>query len=763
MKKRMLVLLMCLALVFGNIAMAFADSDCDECNQAGDTNSGNAVEEADVNPLEETLRAKAEELRKLAEKNGVLEKYGPIAEDVETAIMLSFGDEEALKAEIKKIDDAIAEVKKLGTGETPKPEKTVKKLVIKSYKVTYNEGEEFDRSSVIAELHYNNNDVEALDVEKLDIRPGGKLKETDTSVVFYYDGKSVTKAISVKKKADKKPDKEVPSPGTNPNGIPNAGVPNEYDFIYSTEKVTVPAIYVEDITDAPISKPVKFEFYNTTTQRVEFVATAKNGVISNIELIKDHHYLVRVIDNDYEMIDNVYFHWSKALNKTVNDKDSGSEVKVLYLHKRDVPVADAEKKNRVHIMMQVKHCNVQTMELDENYDFGDAKVTFTSPDETITVPIVDGVVEADLVEDVNYMVTIGGKFQDFFLMYNNEGFVVRTFPIVVKDHSELGAPKLPYTHLTCGSMNELMVLDKDSYPLTDAKPFVSKSGNTTITGFNFLNGNYILHDRVNNEVKVKQLEGKDYDVIDIDAINLYRNEISKLAQGTFNITTKVQAGKNVKNVYYIDKDGSLKKLEFKQVGDTVSFVMNSLSLYDNVVEYGEKEQEPEANPEKPEENPAAHNENGSSNAGSEQRSDEPGYVVLEGNGAVWHPGSVNGLKFRFAYSKDDKSHGTYDKFVGIKVDGEEVAPEFYTTKRGSVIINLKSSYLKRLRPGKHTLTAKFSDGKESSAEFTVARARSSDIVRTGDSEGMVHYALAMVVAGAVLAGFVTCRKRIINL
>ena len=759
MKKRMLVLLMCLALVLGNIAMVFADSDCEECNQVGGTNSENVVEEADVNPLEETLRAKAEELRKLAEKNGVLEKYGPIAEDVETTIMLSFGEEEALKAEIKKIDDAIAEVKKLGTGETSKPGKTVKELVIKSYKVTYNEGEEFDRSSVLAELRYENNDVEELDVEKLDIRPNGKLKTTDTSVVFYYDGKSVTKAISVKKKADKKPDKEVPSPGTNPNGIPNAGVPNEYDFIYSTEKVTVPAIYVEDITDAPISKPVKFEFYNTTTQRVEFVATAKNGVISNIELIKDHHYLVRVIDNDYEMIDNVYFHWSKALNKTVNDKDSGSEVKVLYLHKRDVPVADAEKKNRVHIMMQVKHCNVQTMELDEDYDFGDAKVTFTSPDETITVPIVDGVVEADLVEDVNYMVTIGGKFQDFFLMYNNEGFVVRTFPVVVKDHSELGAPKLPYTHLTCGSMNELMVLDKDSYPLTDAKPFVSKSGNTTITGFNFLNGKYILHDRVNNEVKVKQLEGKDYDVIDIDAINLYRNEISKLAQGTFNITTKVQAGKNVKNVYYIDKDGSLKKLEFKQVGDTVSFVMNSLSLYDNVVEYGEKEQEPAVNPE----NPATPSENGSANAGSVQRGSVPGYIVLEGSGAVWHHGSLKGLSFRFAYSKDDKSHGTYDKFVGIKVDGEEVAPEFYTTKRGSVIINLKSSYLRRLRPGKHTLTAKFSDGKESTAEFTVARARSSDIVRTGDSEGMGPYALAMVVAATVLAGFATYRKRIANI
>ena len=65
-----------------------------------------------------------------------------------------------------------------------------------------------------------------------------------------------------------------------------------------------------------------------------------------------------------------------------------------------------------------------------------------------------------------------------------------------------------------------------------------------------------------------------------------RVEISKLAHGSFEVTRKVPAGKNVKQVYYIDKDGKPVKVKFSQDGDKVKFLMNTMSMYNNVIEYG---------------------------------------------------------------------------------------------------------------------------------------------------------------------------------
>ena len=64
---------------------------------------------------------------------------------------------------------------------------------------------------------------------------------------------------------------------------------------------------------------------------------------------------------------------------------------------------------------------------------------------------------------------------------------------------------------------------------------------------------------------VKGLEGKDYEVLDIDMINMYRTELSKLVRGNFKVSRLVPDGKDVKQVYYVDNEGKLVKVPFKQI------------------------------------------------------------------------------------------------------------------------------------------------------------------------------------------------------
>lgn len=524
-----------------------------------------------------------------------------------------------------------------------------------------------------------------------------------------------------------------------------------YANIYSTEKTTLKGFRVEDFEDNTITKPIKFTFYNATLQRMEHTVTSVNGVIPDLKVIKGHNYIVRAEDSDYVMLENIYFNMNKTLNMPINTKDSGTPVSTIYLAKRSVPEQDPSKANRFHAKFAVKHCNAQSMEIDENYDFGTEKIRFTSPaGEVIEAPIVNGMVEVDLIEDVNYMVSTHGRFQNFFVMTNNEGFVVKTFPVTIKDHSEFGAEKMAYTHLTCGAISELYVIDKDAYPLTEIKEIESNTKRTKINGFNFMNGQLGLHDRHLKKDTVKGLEGKDYEVIDIDGVNLYRNEISKLALGDFRITTKIKPGKRVANVYYVDAAGKLQKTDgFTQDGDSVTFLMHTLSMYNNVIEYAESD-----------------------------------YVNTEGGGSTWTKGSKDTLRFRFALASDDETNDTYEKFTGLALNGKDVPTDAYRKSKGSVILELKPEYLETLSPAEYTLTAKFEGGKTADATFTVAERKPADAnviaptkseksvaatsasktsrstsVKTGDAGHTASYLLSLTGALALVLTLAIYRRR----
>lgn len=148
------------------------------------------------------------------------------------------------------------------------------------------------------------------------------------------------------------------------------------------------------------------------------------------------------------------------------------------------------------------------------------------------------------------------------------------------------------------------------------------------------------------------------------------------------------------------------------------------------------------------------------------------YSCTEGSGAKWTKGSKKDASFTFKRSKNDSE--TFSHFTGIQVDGKDVAFSNYTAKAGSVIVKLKPSYMETLTAGKHTLTARFDDGNDVSAEFTVLAAgadsknnSSTDIASknsstspaTGDDSSMALWVCLLSVSLFAMGGIMITRRR----
>ena len=108
---------------------------------------------------------------------------------------------------------------------------------------------------------------------------------------------------------------------------------------------------------------------------------------------------------------------------------------------------------------------------------------------------------------------------------------------------------------------------------------------------------------------------------------------------------------------------------------------------------------------------------------------------------------------------------TFDNFAGVLVDGQEV-PENnkdgkpnYTAVKGSLILELQSTYLETLEAGKHTVSSMFSDGDPVTAEFTVAAPKAepeNDNPRTGDESSLFLWA---IIAAAAACGIALALRR----
>ncbi len=339
--------------------------------------------------------------------------------------------------------------------------------------------------------------------------------------------------------------------------------------IFSTETVRIKGVPTEEITGGvkkPLTKSIKFKIFNCTKQKVEQYVQSQNGMLPDLNLVKDHNYIIFAVDSEYQM-KNTYI-WVKG-NQIVDIKKNADtydypELTSLQLSKRGSVTDDPEDTDRVLVNLPVYY--------KEGRMFG-IKVRLVSDVETVEAISggSDGKILVNLLEDVTYMVTV-----------DNSKYDVEMFPIAVKDKSEYEGARYYYDHSNCKRVTELHLIDKKNAHKND-KTITSLSGNTTISGFNFKD--FLAMEKKLSKSLVTELSGKDYDVFDISVVNPHRWEISKLAAGNFHITEKISSKKKVRQVYCINGAGKLVPLSFKQEKNMVSFSMNSLSIHPVVIEY----------------------------------------------------------------------------------------------------------------------------------------------------------------------------------
>ena len=371
----------------------------------------------------------------------------------------------------------------------------------------------------------------------------------------------------------------------------------QYKDIYAKETVQIRDLSVDEVTNStvspvqtkPVEKPVKFKVFNSTLQKVEKEVVSENGKLSNLELIKGHNYIFFLEDSEYRM-NNVYM-WVKGKNDLVNIKDveitpdqkviyNYGQINELRLYKRDTPEANPEDSRRVLASPVVKLNNTNGGTL------AGVTLNFVSDVETLTATTDNkGKILVELLEDVNYMVIVD----------DNANWEIQSFPIVVKDKSEYGVGKYTYDYSSCAQVEEIYLVSKGNAHSKDTVLtnknydeiydglYEGIAGNTTIKGMNFKD--FLILERKLDKNSVSGLDGKDYDVLELSLINPHRWEIARLVTGNYEITEEIANGKRVANVYYVD--GGLRKIDFKQSGNNVTFSMNTLSMYPIVFEYGE--------------------------------------------------------------------------------------------------------------------------------------------------------------------------------
>lgn len=339
----------------------------------------------------------------------------------------------------------------------------------------------------------------------------------------------------------------------------------DYKIIYNTKRALVKDIPVQFKSSA-FKKPVKFEVYNATKQKVEKVVLSKNGKLSGLKLIVGNDYIISALDKEYSM-KNAYVTISNDGKKLITSKAPYGEFKGFKLVKREKALTDEKLANRVPYKLPVYVLGNNKKKVNN------VTLKFISPRETFEAKVVDGWVDLSLLEDTNYVMEVV-----------KGNYAIDAFPLTVKDKSEFGAKKYVFNHLSCGSVQALYLINKKQAHKNDTT-LVSSDGTTKVTGFRFGNGEYALSSRVLKNVKVPELKGKKYLVLDVDTVNMYRVELSPLAHGNFKVTTTVAGKKPVKNVYYIDGANKLQKVKFTQKGNKLTFNMNSMGRYNTVIEY----------------------------------------------------------------------------------------------------------------------------------------------------------------------------------
>lgn len=338
---------------------------------------------------------------------------------------------------------------------------------------------------------------------------------------------------------------------------------------YETSRVTIQGLKVVDITDSnatTLKQSVKFQVFNSTKQEVEAEVVSSNGKLPDLNLIKNHNYIISALDSEYDM-ENLYV-WVRE-NQIVNIKEIGDidaptydypVVKEISLKKRASVENDPQTAKRVLANLPVKYGEGKLFNVS---------IRLVSAYETIETTSGDrGYLRESLLEDVPYMVFVDHK-----------EYGIETFPLVIKDKSEYGAGKYTYDFSSCKMVESIQLVKKSEVHSNDTT-ITSLSGTVTLSGMNFKD--FLVLDQKLDVNLDDKLKGKNYEVRDMILVNPHRWEIGRFPEIELKVSVN-DIKKKVENVYYLDTNNNLQPIEYEIEDGALRFTANQISLYPLVI------------------------------------------------------------------------------------------------------------------------------------------------------------------------------------
>ena len=132
------------------------------------------------------------------------------------------------------------------------------------------------------------------------------------------------------------------------------------------------------------------------------------------------------------------------------------------------------------------------------------------------------------------------------------------------------------------------------------------------------------------------------------------------------------------------------------------------------------------------------------------------YRIINGAKSTWNGSTSEGLTIR--------GDGDFEKFAGVRVDGNWIPSVHYEAKSGSTIVTLKPSYLASLSEGEHTVDIMWIDD-SASTTFTVAantaatQSELDSVPKTGEGVmGWMPEILLLAAAGLTAMGALRLKR-----
>ncbi|WP_241673659.1 cell wall-binding repeat-containing protein [Finegoldia sp. BIOML-A1] len=388
------------------------------------------------------------------------------------------------------------------------------------------------------------------------------------------------KAVFLKRYDGK--DNELPGLDDNTDcptcpGKPEAEEEPQSSCNVSTVKIKTKPINVE-LPEGANKNDLVFKLFNSSKQRYEGeFKLNENNQLPALDLYEHNSYFIQLISKDYKMF-NQYIQAYKNNEYAYNFKKNMLQDKLVVTKKTpfeglktDVERMLANLTNGTDGKHQFNLRLINKGQIVPN-----TKIRFSSEFDTFEVTSDNkGVIKVRLYEDVTYN-----------LRSLDDKYVIDTFPLVVKDKTEWGTEgnKLLFDHSSCNGIQDIKLIDAKQGKVNGQ--VTCRPGNTTITGADFKQLSLLAYHLDNNNYPM--LKGKEAMVLDLVLINSMRQncEKSKYADGDFTILRKLPAGKEVADVYFINKDNTKEKLTFEQKDNIVKITgVHSLGIKPLAIEY----------------------------------------------------------------------------------------------------------------------------------------------------------------------------------